>query len=307
MCYESYNHGIAGVPGASYRWISGVGKLFFAGELPKGGIALSVRRGNHGGLRRLINGVVLSAVLLFPSVAWTAYPLITDDTETEGTGKLEVEVNGRYDTDEVTRNGVTTESTGGQVLTILSYGLTENADLVLSAPYQWAKVKENGVTVSDERGISDTTIEVKWRFFEKDGLSFALKPGVRIPTGNDEKGLGAGRAGYQAFFIGTKNAEPWTFHVNVGYIRNENRADEEKNIWHASFAAEYKITDHFEIVGNIGIERNRDKTVGQDPAFLLGGVIYEITENVTIDLGVKYGLNAAENDWSVMPGMALRF
>ena len=85
-------------------------------------------------------------------------------------------------------NGITTESTGGQVLTILSYGLADNTDLVLTLPYQWSKVKEDGVTVYDERGISDTTFEVKWRFFEKDGLMLALKPGVIFPTGNESKG-----------------------------------------------------------------------------------------------------------------------
>jgi hypothetical protein len=30
-------------------------------------------------------------------------------------------------------------------------------------------------------------LELKWRFFEKDGLSFALKPGIAFPTGNEKK------------------------------------------------------------------------------------------------------------------------
>jgi hypothetical protein len=257
--------------------------------------------------RHLIRGVVLSVVLVFHSIAWGSHPLITDDAETQGKGNFQVEVNGQYDSDKETVDGVSAESTGGQIATILSYGLNENTDFVLSLPYQWAKGKEDGVTVYDERGISDTTFEVKWRFWEKDGLSFALKPGLRIPTGNDQKGLGAGRTGYQAFFIGTKEAEPWAFHVNVGYIGNENKVDEEKNIWHASLAATCEVADRLEIVGNIGIERNRDKTAGGNPAFILGGVIYEISKSFTVDLGVKYGLTAAETDWSFMVGTAFRF
>jgi hypothetical protein len=255
----------------------------------------------------LILGMVLSLVLAFHSAAWGAHPLITDDAETQGKGKFQVEINGQYDFDKETVDGASVDSTGGEVTTILSYGLTGDTDIVLSLPYQWAKVKDDGTTVYDEKGISDTTFEVKWRFWERDGMSLALKPGLRLPTGNDEKGLGAGRAGYQAFFIGTKEAKPWEFHVNVGYIGNENKVDEEKNIWHASLAAEYEVTDHLEIVGNIGIERNRDKTAAQDPAFILGGVIYEISESLAVDLGVKYGLTAAETDWSFMAGMAFRF
>jgi hypothetical protein len=250
---------------------------------------------------------IISVFLLAPAIAWAAHPLITDDAGTQGQGKVQVELNGQYDSDKETINGVSVESKGGQVAATLSYGVIENADIVLSLPYQWGKAKEDGVTVYDERGIEDTTVEVKWRFFEKDGLSLALKPGLRVPTGNDEKGLGAGRTGYHAFIIGSKEAGPWAFHVNLGYIGNENNVDEEKNIWHASLATTYEIIKDLKVVGNIGIERNSDKTANSDPAFLIGGVIYSLSENVDIDFGVKYGLTAAETDWSLMAGMAFRF
>ena len=173
--------------------------------------------------KRVIEGVVFGMALFVSSVAWGAHPLITDDAETQGKGKVQVEFNGQYDTDKETVNGVTAESTGAQVMTILSYGLTDNTDLVLTLPYQWGKVKEEGITVYDERGISDTTFEVKWRFFEKDGLMLALKPGVILPTGNESRGLGAGRIGYHAFFIGTKEAEPWEFHVECRLHREREQ------------------------------------------------------------------------------------
>jgi hypothetical protein len=199
------------------------------------------------------------------------------------------------------------EATGSQVATTLSYGVAENADLVLSLPYQWGKGKEDGVTVYDEKGISDATLEVKWRFFEKDGLSLALKPGVSIPTGNEEKGLGTGKTGYHIFVIGSKDIAPWAFHLNLGYIGNENKVDEEKNIWHASLATTYEVIKNLKLVGNVSIERNPDKAVDNDPAFVIGGVIYSPAESFDIDCGVKYGLTGSETDWSLMAGMAFRF
>lgn len=258
-------------------------------------------------MRRSITGLFAVMCLLVHTGLWGAHPLITDDTGTQGIGNWQVEVGGQYDSDKETLNGASRESTGIQVATTLSYGMAQNADLVLSLPFQWKQVKEEGVTRYDEKGISDTTVEVKWRFFEKEGLSFALKPGVRIPTGDDEKGLGAGRIGYHAFLIGSKEAAPWAFHVNVGYIGNENKADEEKNIWQASLASTYEAFKGLRVVGNLGIERNRDKAADKDPAFLLGGLIYSLSERVDIDFGVKYGLTSAETDWSIMAGMALRF
>ncbi len=261
----------------------------------------------HRMSKRVIEGVVFGVTLFVSAVAWGAHPLITDDAGTQGKGEVQVELNGQYDSDKETANGANAESTGTEISTILSYGVTDNIDLVLSLPYQWGKIKEEGVTVYDERGISDTTLEVKWRFFEKDGLMLALKPGVILPTGNESRGLGAGRVGYHAVFIGTKEAEPWKFHVNLGYIGNENKVDEEKNIWHLSFAAEYELFENLELVANIGVERNRDKTASGDPAFILGGVIYEFSEGFAFDCGVKYGLTAAETDWSLLAGIAFRF
>ncbi len=256
---------------------------------------------------RVVKAVVLCAVLFVASVAWGSHPLVTDDAETQGKGKFQVEVNGQYGFDKETLNGVTAEATGTEVMTILSYGLTDTTDLILSLPYQWGRVKEGGLTVYDEKGISDTTLEVKWRFFEEDGLMLALKPGLLFPTGNEQKGLGAGKVGYQAFLIGTKMADPWEFHANVGYIGYENKVDQEKNIWHASLAAEYELFKNLELVANIGIERNRYKEGSGHPAFLLGGVEYEVAENFSLGFGVKYGLTAAEIDWSLLAGMAFRF
>jgi hypothetical protein len=257
--------------------------------------------------KRVIEGAVLGMVLFSSPVAWAGYPLITDDAETQGKGKVQVEIDSQFDWDKETTDGVTAKSRGGQVFTLVSYGLIDTTDLILTVPYQWNRIREDGVTVYDERGISDTTCEVKWRFFEKDGLMLALKPGVKFPTGNESRGLGAGRVGYHTFFIGTKEAEPWEFHANVGYIRNENKVDEEKDIWHVSLAAGYEVFKNLELVANIGIERNRDKTASGNPAFLLGGVSYDVSENFTVDCGVKYGLTAAETDWSLMAGVAFRF
>jgi hypothetical protein len=245
--------------------------------------------------------------LLGSSTAWGSHPLITDDAETQGQGKFQVEVNAQYDLDREAVDGVSVKEKGAQIATILSYGLTDTADLVLSLPYQWGRIKEDDATIYDEKGFADATFEVKWRFFEKDGLMLALKPGVIVPTGNESRGLGSGRIGYQAYLIGTKMAEPWEFHANLGYIGNENKADEERHIWHASLAAEYELFEHLELVANIGVERNRDKRGSGNPAFLLGGIEYEIAESFSLGLGVKYGLTAAETDWSFLAGVAFRF
>jgi hypothetical protein len=252
-------------------------------------------------------GLIFVALLLIACPSWAAHPLITDDTGTQGKGKFQLELNGQYDWDKDDTEDVSIRGTGGQAAATLSYGIVENVDLVLSLPYLWGKAEVNEITVYDEKGFGDAVLETKWRLFEKNGLSLALKPGIIIPTGNDEKGLGTGQMGGHLFLIASQELGSWAFHGNLGYIRNENKVDERKDIWHASFAATWEVIKNFKLVADIGIERNPDEDASNDPAFLIGGIIYSIKENFDVDLGVKGGLSKSETDLSLMAGVTFRF
>lgn len=238
-----------------------------------------------------------------PAAAWAAHPLITDDAGTLGKGNFQLELNGQYDHEE--EDGITAKES--QIAAALSYGITDDIDLIVGIPFLWTK-EESSLFDSSESGFSDTSLDVKLRFYEKDGLSFAVKPGLSVPTGDDEKGLGAGKVGYHLYLIGTKEAGPWTFMANLGYIRNETDADAvEKNIWHVSAAAAYALNERWKIVTNLGAERNSDTDGNNDPVYALAGVIYSPTEDIDLDLGMKTGLTSSETDWSLMAGTTFRF
>jgi hypothetical protein len=247
-------------------------------------------------------------VLSLSSVSYAAHPLITDDTGTQGKGKFQVELDSEFSFDKEKDEGITTKERDSEVSTVMSYGITDNIDIVLGLPYQWMiKEKEDGDVTADENGISDISIEVKWMFYEKYGFSAALKPGITLPTGDDEKGLGTGRVTSSLFLIATEEIEPWAFHFNLGYIRNENRSEERKDIWHASLASEVEVANKLTLVANVGIEKNPDKVSTTDPAFILGGVIYSVTDAFDIDFGLTAGLNKPETDYSVLAGANFRF
>jgi len=262
--------------------------------------------------RVLICFWMLLTMFIYSTTAFAAHPLITDDTGTQGKGKFQVEVNSEFNYDKEKEGGVTTKETGGEIATIFSYGILENIDIVLGMPFQWFRVREDSELNSQESGISDLALEVKWRFYEKDGLSFALKPGITFPTGNEKKGLGSGRPSYGLTFITTKELGSWALHLNLGYRRNEYklREDQESNrkdIWHISLASELEVVKNLKLVGDIGMERNSKKTSNTHPAFILGGVIYSISENLDIDFGVKAGLNKPETDFTILAGIAFKF
>jgi hypothetical protein len=247
--------------------------------------------------------LALCMYMFLPATAWASHPLVTDDAGTQGQGHFQLEVNGQYDHDK--ESGVTT--TGGQTAAGLTYGITDTIDLAVGIPYLWIKEKSD-LMDSSESGLSDTTLDIKVRFYEKDGLSFAAKPGLSFPTGDDDKGLGAGKMGYHLYMIGTKETGPWTFLANLGYIRNETSVDtDEKNIWHVSVATICTLNDHWKIAANIVAERNTDKDGDNDPVAAVVGGIYSPTKNIDLDLGVKRGITSSATDWSLLAGATFRF
>lgn len=233
--------------------------------------------------------------------------LITNDTGTQGKGHFLVEVNSEFGFNENVAFDATTREASFGFETILSYGISENADVILAVPYLWSRVEEDGGGTATENGISDVAVELKWRFYEKDGLSFALKPGLSLPTGDEAKGLGAGRMAYNLFFITTKVLEPLTFDLNLAYTRNQNKIDERKDIWYASLAIELPVTKKMLLIGNAGFQTNTDKTSASSPAFILGGINYAVTDDFSFNLGVKGALNESETDYAILAGIAWRF
>lgn len=239
---------------------------------------------------------------------FAGHPLVTDDTGTQGKGKAQVELGMSYfyDKDKVD-DRTTFEAEGGDVGVCITIGVLDTVDIVVGLPCSWFSVKENDMRIEREDGIGDITFDVKWRFFEKSGWSLAVKPGISVPTGNEDRGLGAGHAGYRLFLVGTKEMAPFAIHVNAGFIRNENVFAERRDLWHASAAAEVEVIKDLKLMANIGIERNRDPESENHPAFALAGISYAVTENITLDAGLKYGLTVSENDWTGLAGLAVRF
>jgi hypothetical protein len=254
----------------------------------------------------------VAVVFMTVGTAFAAHPLITDDTGTQGQGKFQLEVNGELGRDRESMGGIETRESSAGLETVLSGGLTDTVDLVVAVPWVWSRVKENGAVGSDENGPGDVALELKWRFLEYKGFSLAVKPGMTFPSGNENRGLGNGKVSYGAALIASQELDPFTIHLNLAYTRNEFSLDLDKefnrrDIWHASLAATCEVVKDLQLVANVGMESNGERGNNTWPAFVLGGAIYSLTENLDLDLGVKGGLNKQEPDLAVLAGVAWRF
>lgn len=251
-------------------------------------------------------------LLCLPPAAFCAQPLITEDTATQGRGKFQVEMHGQVGMDreeqtDETGVPIVLKSRVSEIKTVLTYGLVDSADVILAAPYQWNSKEMDDISVFDENGFSDISIDLKWRFFERDRFSFAIKPGITLPVGDDERYLGTGRMTLSLYVIATAELDPLVFHCNLGYIRNENKIDQRVDLYHASLAGEWKVSNKLRLVANAGVEENTDRTSSEDRAFVLGGVIYSPVDRLDLDAGMKMGITREETDYIFMGGVTFRF
>lgn len=251
--------------------------------------------------------------MLCTTTTFAAMPLNTDDTGTQGQGKFQIELGGEYSRNKENEAGLTVKETGWELSGALSYGLSDNIDLVAGVPWSWAKVTVDGATDFDDHGVGDMSLQLKWRFLETEDkhTSLALKPGISLPTGDDGKGFGSGRVCPEVTLIATHATESGALHFNFGYSHNdfsieEVREHSTRDIWRASMAGELNIAEKLRAVADLGIQTSEEADADTNPVYLLGGLIYGVTDNVDLDLGVRGGLNDAESDTAVLAGMTVR-
>ncbi|MQR00145.1 transporter [Glaciimonas soli] len=237
--------------------------------------------------------VVLYLTFVMPA-AFAGHPFVTDDTNTQGTGNQQLEAN----TDWASQDGASVHE-GNITYTV---GASDKLDVYVNVP----------VTYTTPRGLNDTTLGAKWRFYEEGAMSFALRPELILPTGNQHFGNGNGRTSTTLTLIGSYDAAPWTFNANIGissdrYDLQIDRDENQRAVWYASTAASYQLNEQWMVAADIGVARNSERAQSVNPAYFLTGLVYSPTKNVDLDAGIKFGLNEAEVAHQLGVGVTWRF
>jgi long-subunit fatty acid transport protein len=267
--------------------------------------------------RTVLSMLLASSFILHPSsFARAAHPFITDDTGTQGKGNWQLELQGDFLRDERTAGSVERKDKLNAYTSVLSYGILENLDVQVGIAYLSARTTENGATVADESGMADSTVEFKWRFYEADGFSLALKPGLLLPTGNEDRGLSTGKTSWGVALLATYEAEPWTFSGNIAYFRArfkdpQTAADSRSDLWRVSGGASYALTGEVKLVGELGLRSNESRNDAFLPdstsQFGMLGVIYSPTKKIDLDAGFRKIFNRAEFDKAFLVGATFRW
>ena len=255
----------------------------------------------------LTNIVIAGLLALAAAPASAILPLITDDTGTQRQNKTTHQLEFLYDRLRDSDAGVTAKSSvPGFTYT---YGISDPLDIYVGTTYAQITVDNPAARIS---GQGDTAFGIKWRFYEKDGLSFAVKPQIRFATGDENKRLGSGRTSGAVALILMYDAGPVTWLANVVYARNNYKlaaasAANRSDLARVSAAALFKVHDKARLFTDIGLTTNSDRTSNTPPAYFLTGFIYSPNKDIDLDLGMKFGINRPEVDrtWSI--GATFRF
>ena len=246
-------------------------------------------------------GAALSGMLVCAPLH-AAHPLITEDTGTQGRGNFQAELTNEQFTIE--------QDTAKQKLALttltLTYGVVDNVDMLVSVPYLKLGASQSDGTPGTQ-GLGDVGLDVKWRFYEADHWSVAIKSGLTFPTGDDVLNLGTGRHTWSAYIVSSYALEQWAFHLHLGYLHFGNDLNENVNIWHASAAVERKLTDDLRIVFDSGVDTNGNPDAKKELVFLIAGLVYSPHPNIDLDIGYKIVDADTVRANALLIGFALRW
>jgi hypothetical protein len=262
--------------------------------------------------RKGIGTAYLSAFFLavFSGHAFAALPFTTDDAGTVSKGETQVELWYAGSTDEETVSGSKVKTEENLPGATLGHGVAETVDLTFAFARVWGDTTVDGVSSSDV-GTADFAVNMKWRFYEKSGLAFAVKPLVGysylVGGANDEDATS-----YGGWLIATKEIGAAAISLNAGYFYHDYNSAAERDasrssIWSVSALATYRVHAGWKLGLDVGTATNPDKSDSEMPAYALGGAIYSPNSNVELSLGMKFGITRPEPDYAGIAGITFRF
>jgi len=235
-------------------------------------------------------------------LASAAHPLVTEDTGTQKKNNFQLELNAESSRDH--DGNVLTR--GFQPAAVLAYGLLDNLDLQIGRSYL-RQVADPGGSNDVVKGGLDTSIDLKWRFFESGDVSIGLKPGITLATGDEQRGLGSGKATLGGLLIGSWETEGYAVHAHAGWRQNNNSIGQRRHIMQLAAAAVLKASAESRLILDLSRTTNPDRASSTPIRYLTLGYIVSPRENIDLDIGWRRAASAPALDHALMLGATLRW
>lgn len=244
-------------------------------------------------------GPVLSALLsAIAPLAQAAHPLATEDAGTQGLRHVEVEIGAQR-----ARNP---DARATEVGVQLSYGFTPALDLIVRPTLNDLRPSD-GAGSSRAHGAGDTDLGVKWRIAEGEGIGAGLRADVFLPTGDAERGLGAGKTTWRLVLIGSVEQGPWAVHGNIGLLHAPAAAGTRRDLPFVSAAVVWTSWETLHLTGELIASADADRARSAWPLSARVGVMADVTAAVRLDAGVERRLGGGPDHTIVLAGITLHW
>jgi len=119
-------------------------------------------------------------------------------------------------------------------------------------------------------GLADIAVRAKYTVFSAQSGGVAAAVEIRLPTGNEENLLGAGKTSWRIFGVASSDRGVWGMHANIGIVRG-GVSNETTFNGAVSVAAHPKLTISGEFLGR-QVSELRDITIVTAPHPTISGV-----------------------------------
>jgi hypothetical protein len=154
--------------------------------------------------KRSWRGSLLWALALATPAAFAGHPMLSEDTGTQGIRNAELELGYAWSQDH-----------GADLFLFqpqLSYGTSTTFDLILQPSWTYVDAPGTG----PEKGLGDTNVDVKWRFYGAAPWSLGVRAGVEVPTAHSDLGLANHKVSPHGLLVLTGDLNPITLDANLG-------------------------------------------------------------------------------------------
>ena len=194
--------------------------------------------------------------------SWAGPPFRTDDPEPVAQNHGEFYIATQYEKDKDVTSGTAPHIE-------LNYGIVPDVMLHLIAPYAFNKPEG----ASTQHGYGDTELGIKYRFIndEDDHFMVGTFPLMELPTGDNDKGLGAGHTMYFVPLWLQKSWGPWQSYGGGGFWRNPGAGN--KDYWFFGWQVQRDISKMLTLGTELFSQTKTTKDGKAQTGYTLGAMV----------------------------------
>lgn len=234
-------------------------------------------------------------------------PLVTEDAGVAGKAVGQLETSWDY-----LRWGP--GDSEASLLLVPIYGVTERLEMSVEIPYLFHDPPPDDEaaegTDSDREGLGDINLVGKFALSgeSESAPALALKGAVKTSSGDVDQGLGSGDEDWSVVGVASKTLKGVTWHGMLGYtFVGENGDDNIRDIYLYGLAADFALNSRWHFLSELTGNRHPDRQTDRHPVSVFAGATYALSAKVTLDGGLRLGLNSAVPDWSATFGATTTF